>query len=362
MAKKIDLYLVIIILIISFLGLLTFFSASYYYSLVNFQNPYFYFQRFFIRTTLLGIIVFFVGNFLGKNLIKYKKIFIFLFFVSYLTIFLGFLPLFKTQEVARWVNLGFISFQPSEIIKPFSLLFFIFLINGLKKFSLNQKIILFIIFFFFLIIPIFLQPSYSNMIIIGIPLIAVFLRSLKSKKEIFISLIVFIVIFFILTFIAAYFWQYRLERIMSFLTQGKLFNEKYFQVEQAISAVSSGGLFGKGLGKSEIKILGLPQMLTDSIFAIYAEEFGFLGSVFLLLLFFLLILRIIILGKNSGIFEKEAFSIGVSVWFLLQIFLHISSNIGLFIPTGVILPFFSYGSSGQLAIYFSLGVINSFKK
>jgi cell division protein FtsW len=71
------------------------------------------------------------------------------------------------------------------------------------------------------------------------------------------------------------FWSYRKERFLSFLTKGKVYEEKYFQVEQSISAISSGGLFGKGLGKSEIKIIGLPQMLTDSIFAIYAEETGF---------------------------------------------------------------------------------------
>ncbi len=362
MAKKIDPTLLILTLALSFLGLINFFSASYYFSLKNFQDPYFYFQRFFFRVIILGISAFLLGNFLGSKLVLYKKIFLLFFFIFYLTIFLGFLPKFRWQEsAARWVNLGFLSFQPAEILKPFVILFFIFLMTGIKKLPLTQKIFIFLIFFFLVLTPIFLQPSYSNVLIIGVSLGSIFLKSLKSKKEIFLSIFILFIVFLVLSSIGTSFWQYRLERLVSFLSQGKVFSEKYFQVEQSISAVSSGGIWGKGLGKSEIKILGLPQMLTDSIFAIYAEETGFVGSLILLILFFILISRIIILGSRTKVFEKEAFALATGIWLLLQIFLHIASNIGLFVPTGVILPFFSYGASGQLAIYFSLGIINSFK-
>ncbi len=360
MAKKIDSPLLIVIIVLSVLGLINFFSASYYYSLVNFNNPYFYFFRFLTKITLAGFLFFLIGYFLGKNLLRYKKIFIFLFLIIYFSIFLGFLPQFKLKEgISRWVNLGFISFQPSELIKPLAILFFIFLMAGIKKFSLLQKNLIFIIFSAFLLIPIFLQPSLSNVLIIMASIGTVFFNSLKSKKEILMSLLIFIIVFLILILISTR-WEYRKERLMSFLTKGQFFKERYFQVEQATIAVSSGGLWGKGLGKSEIKILGLPQMLTDSIFAIFAEEWGFIGSIFLLSLFFFLIFRIIFLGKKSKSVEKQSFSFALAAWIFLQTFLHISSNIGLFIPTGVVLPFFSYGASGQLAIYFSLGIISSY--
>lgn len=362
MAKKIDLPLVFLVFILSVLGLINFFSASYYYSLKNFQDPYFYFKRFFIRITFLGIILFFIGHLLGKKLTQYKKLFLLFFFLFYFSLFLGFLPKFRLQETAaRWVNLGFISFQPAEVLKPFAILFFIFLMIEIKKFSLWQKIFIFLFFTSLVLLPIFIQPSYSNVLILGSSLSIVFLRSLKSKKEIFLALLVILIIFLILSLFGAYFWKYRLERITSFLTKGQVFKERYFQVEQSILAISSGGFLGKGLGKSEIKILGLPQMLTDSIFAIYGEEVGFIGSVILLILFFLLISRIIILGIRTNVFEKKSFSFAVAVWLSIQTFLHIASNIGLFVPTGVILPFFSYGASGELAVYFSLGIINSFK-
>jgi cell division protein FtsW len=353
---KVDKFMLFLVIILSCLGLINFFSASSYFSLKNFNDSYFYFKKFFLRITLLGTILFLLGNLLAKNLQHYKKLLIFFFFLFYFSIFLGFLPQFRLPSAGafRWVNLGFISFQPSEIIKPLAILFFIFLFSGLKKFSLIQKNIIFIFSSFILILPIYLQPSLSNVLIILSSILIVFINYLKSKKEIISSALIFLVIAIILI-LAGSFWGYRKERFISFLTKGKVYEEKYFQVEQSISAISSGGLFGKGLGKSEMKIIGLPQMLTDSIFAIYAEETGFIGSIILIILFFLLISRIIFIGAKSEDWQKP-FCLAFGWWLFLQTFLHLSSNVGLFVPTGVVLPFFSYGPSGQLAIYFSLGL------
>ncbi|GIW67428.1 MAG: putative lipid II flippase FtsW [Candidatus Parcubacteria bacterium] len=355
---KIDKFLLVLVFILSLLGLINFFSASYYFSLKNFNDPYFYFLRFLIRITLLGILLFFIGYFLAPKIHRYKKFIIFIFFLVYFSIFLGFLPQFKLAgaTASRWVNLGPFSFQPSEIIKPLAILFYIFLFAGLKNFSLIQKNLIFILSSFFLILPIYLQPSLSNVLIIFSSILIVFLSFLKSNKEIFITLFIFLILVLILALIST-FWSYRKERLLSFLTKGKLFEEKYFQIEQSILGISSGGISGKGLGRSEMKIIGLPQMLTDSIFTIYAEETGFIGSLLLVILFFFLILRIILIGLKGGDWKKP-FCFSFAWWIFFQTFLHLSSNSGLIAPTGVILPFFSYGPSGQLAIYFSLGLIS----
>ena len=355
---KIDKFILILVITLSFLGLINFFSASYYFSLKNFNNPYFYFTKFLLRITILGAFLFLLGNILAKNLTRYKKLLVFLFVVFYFSIFLAFLPMFRLSSAGafRWVNLGFISFQPSEIIKPLAILIFIFLFSGLKKFNLSQKIFIFTISSLILLLPIYFQPSLSNVLIILFSILIVFVNYLGSNKEIIFSGLVFLFIASALILFGT-FWSYRKERFLSFLSKGEIYQEKYFQVEQAISAVSSGGLFGKGLGKSEIKIIGLPQMLTDFIFAIYAEETGFFGSLILIFLFLLLIFRIILIGAKSNNWRKP-FAFAFAYWLFLQTFLHISSNIGLFVPTGVILPFFSYGPSGQLAIYFSLGFIS----
>jgi len=356
---KIHPFLGSLTLILSLIGLMNFFSASYFFSLKNFDNPYFYFFRFLTKITFGGLVLFLLGNFLAKNVNRYKKIIIFSFFLFYLSIFLGFLPQFKLEgtTASRWVNLGPFSFQPSEIIKPLAILFFAFLFSSLTKFSLIQKTILFILGSLILLLPIYLQPSLSNVMIILGSIFIVFAVFLKSNKELLSVILVVLILGLILILIGTH-WGYRKERFISFLTKGKVFEEKYFQVEQSILAISSGGFTGKGLGKSEIKIIGLPQMLTDSIFTIYAEETGFRGSVFLIILFFLLIFVIIYLGVQSKDQIKKAFALAVAFWLSIQTFLHIASNTGLFVPTGVILPFFSYGASGQLAIYFSLGFIS----
>jgi cell division protein FtsW len=356
---KIDPILAGLTFILSLIGLIIFFSASYFFSLKNFDNPYFYFFRFLTKITFGGLVFFLLGNFLAKNVNRYKKIIIFFFFLFYFSIFLGFLPQFKLPgaTASRWVNLGPFSFQPSEIIKPLAILFFAFLFSSLGKFSLAQKILFFILSSLALLLPIYFQPSLSNVMIILGSIFMVFASFLKSNKELLSIILVVLILGLVLILIGS-FWGYRKERFISFLTKGKVFEEKYFQVEQSILAISSGGFKGKGLGKSEIKIIGLPQMLTDSIFAIYAEETGFRGSVALIILFFWLIFWIILLGIRSEDQIKKSFALAVAFWLSIQAFLHIASNTGLFVPTGVILPFFSYGASGQLAIYFSLGFIS----
>lgn len=360
--KTNDHFLIFLVISLSVLGSINFFSASYYYSLTNFSNSYIYFfDKFFLRVILAGLIIFIIGSLLGRKLIKLKKFFLFSFFIIYFLLILAFFPQLRLEETtARWLKLGNFSFQPSEIIKPFAILFLIFILTEIKRSSWSQKFLFFIFFSIFLLLPIFLQPSLSNVLIILFSLISTYFVFMTSKREFFFSLLFFI-LFLIIIILVGSFWSYRKERLISFLTKGDIFSEKYFQVEQATIAVSSGGIKGKGIGKSDIKILGLPQMFTDSIFAVYAEEWGFLGSLLFIILFLFLILKILSLGLATNQLEKIAFSLGISTWLFLQTFIHLGSNIGLIVPTGVIMPFFSSGASGQLAIYFSLGIINGFK-
>ncbi len=356
---KFDGVILFLVIVLSVLGILNFFSASYYYSLKNFDNSYFYFLKFLTRTTILGFLLFFLGNFLAKKIENYRKLFILLFALFYCSLFLVFLPNFKLpgSSASRWVNFDFISFQPSEIIKPLSILFLAFLFLHFKKTDILKKLFLFIIFLFMLLTPIYLQPSLSNVIIIFTSLTTSFLTFLKTKKEIFTTLLVSFLIFLILV-VFSMFWSYRFERLVSFFTKGKLYEERHFQLEISQIGIALGGLFGKGLGKSEMKIAGVPQLLTDSIFVVFAEELGFVGSVILILLFLTLILMIILKGIKTKSEIKKPFAFGVGVWLFLQTFLHLGSNIGLIVPTGVVLPFFSYGPSAQLPIYFSLGIIS----
>lgn len=364
MAKKIDFTLLFIVCILSLLGLINFFSVSIAESLKNTKFPLWYFFLFVIKVTFLGAIAFIIGFLLNRNFNDYRKIFFFAFYILYISLLLLlFFPWLTIEEATskRWLNLGFITIQPTELIKPFVILFFIYFLNNFRKNRLAHRLTIFIFFLLIISVPILLQPALSNLIIIIISLVVIFFKSLSRWQERLYSLITFILFIFLIVALS-FLWPYRLERTLAFFTKGEVYEEKFFQVLQTMLAVSEGGFWGKGLGLSEAKKNNIPQIMTDSIFAIYAAEFGFLGSVILIMLFLLLIWRIISLGQNSGSLIKEYFSLGVASWLLVQFFLHISSNIGLFIPTGVILPFFSYGASGQLAIYFSLGIVSGFRR
>jgi cell division protein FtsW (lipid II flippase) len=152
-------------------------------------------------------------------------------------------------------------------------------------------------------------------------------------------------------------WSYRLERIKNIFN----FDEKNigYQLKQSRLAIGSGGILGKGLGKSEVKLIHLPLMISDNIFSIYAEEFGFIGSIFLIFVFLILIFRIFNIGINNKNDSQKFFIFAIGCWLSSQVFIHIISN--LLITTGVPLPFFSYGPSSQLALMVSLGIINSLK-
>lgn len=360
---SLDRFLLINVFVLALLGLINFYSASTYYSLIKTGNSLTYFKDFLVKDFLLGFFFFFLGNLLGQKWNKVKSLFFFFFFLTYLFLILVFFPpfSFKAGEAKRWINLGGFVFQPAEIAKPFSLLVLSFLLGANYRSSLKVKIFLFLIFSFLVILPIFLEPSLSNSLILAISLFFSSLVFLNSSKEFFSFFLFTFTLLSLLVLIGILFWGYRQERIISFLTKGALHQERFFQLKQTTIAIASGGLWGKGLGKSQMKILTLPQMLTDSIFAIYAEEMGFVGSLALILLFVILFLRILFLGLNNPNLEKRAFCLGVFGWLVTQTFLHLMSNIGIFVPTGVVLPFFSLGASSQIAIFFSLGLISSFK-
>mgnify|MGYP001770911581 CR=1 FL=1 len=359
----IDKFLLIIVIILSLIGLINFFSASSYYSFVKNGNSFKYFFDFFLKTTVLGFFAFFVGNFLGNNFQKSKPLFLILFIISYISLYLVFLQPFSVQvgEARRWVKIGPINFQPAEILKPFALLIFIFFLSSNPLSSFKAKLVFIFIFFLIIALPIFKQPAMTNLLIILSSLIFASFIFLKNIREYLKVIIFFGILGLIFVIVGSFLWSYRIERIKAFFTGGKVHEEKIFQLKQTTIAISSGGLLGKGLGKSQMKLLDIPRLLDDSIFAIFAEEWGFVGSVFLLSLFLLLIFRIITLAHQTNNLEKKAFALGVAAWIFLQTFIHIISNIGLFVPTGVVLPFFSWGASSQIAIYFSLGLISSFK-
>lgn len=358
-SNRFDTVLLSLIILLIIIGSFFFYGASVIISDKLYHNPYRYFSEFFLKNVLLGFSFFLIAA--AVNWKSWKRLSLVALIIILVLLLLSFLPTFRLpgQPTARWFSFNGFSFQPSEFLKLFLLLWLSFFYLDLRREFKNRfsgsLILIFILGIFSLII--FLQPTLTNLLILW----AGILGGLASQKPSFKELLPFFILLLIFVIIGFQFWGYRIERI-----KAKLFGSDRkglnFQVQQTKLAIGSGGLWGKGLGESQIKLVGIPLMLSDSIFAVYAEETGFLGSFVLVLLYFALILRIIFKGVAVQSEEKRFFAFAFASWFSVQTFLHMASNAGFGVTTGVPLPFFSYGASSQLAIMLGLGVINSLSR
>ncbi len=359
--KNWDRGLITIILILTLAGSLFFYDASIIPSIQIYNNPHHYFYDFLLKNVLTGLLIFFLFSFMSWRWLKkssnyFLALIIIMMLLSFLSIF--HLP---GQASARWFHLGVFNLQPSEFLKFFLILFFSFfyisLGRQLKKRSERVWVAVAILAVISLIV--FLQPALSNLLILWAGVIAGIISLRPSWRD----LMPFFVLILIFVVVGISFWGYRLARLKAkFFSHNSASSAINFQQRQTELAIGSGGLFGKGLAGSQIKLIGIPLMLTDSIFAVYAEEFGFVGSILMIGSFLYLIGRIFYRGLNVASDEKKFFAFGIGTWLSIQIFIHIASNSGLLAATGVPLPFFSDGASSQIAIMMALGVINNLEK
>lgn len=333
-------------------GNIFFYSVSIVKSLKETRSLNTYWWHFFLRTTVLGLIAFFFGFIFGSSWPKSKFLLSFGFLAILITLIL---ILFLQSGSKRWLSVGSISLQPSELTKPLILLFAGSLVANIKNVFGFSFIRMFVFWLpvFLVVFLVFLQPALTNSLIIFISSFVVYLALKPSWQEILV-----ITLLILLLLVSSFFWEYRIERLLAFLQPDT--SEKSLQAKLAQDAVSAGGFFGKGLGGSVYKIIGLPEMFTDSIFAIIGEEIGFVGIVLLLFFYLSLWFYLLKLGRRIEILEGKAFVYGAVTWLALQTAIHIAGNLGLIPLTGVVLPFFSQGGSAQIAILFSFGIIKGF--
>ncbi|MEK7664755.1 MAG: putative peptidoglycan glycosyltransferase FtsW [Patescibacteria group bacterium] len=303
---------------------------------------------------------------------KIIPIFLFLNFILLLLVFTPFMGS-KFWGAQRWINIGEFIFQPSELLKITSVLYLSAWIAS-KLSETKQKdwisivkkgyyniIYLFIPFLIFLtIISIILicQPDITTLGIIGLTLIFIYFSSGAPFWHTALTIVGGIggLLFLITT------KSYRLDRWLVFLNPGADPLGKGLQLNQSLIAIGSGGFFGKGLGMSVQKFGFLPQAMTDSIFAIYAEETGIFGSFILISLFVLfLYLGFKIAKKTDDKFAKLT-AIGITFWITFQAFINISSVAGIFPLSGIPLPFFSYGGSHLINELIGIGLLLNISK
>ncbi|MBI2039002.1 MAG: rod shape-determining protein RodA [Candidatus Niyogibacteria bacterium] len=276
------------------------------------------------------------------------------------------LLLFVTADPIRgatsWFRVGALSFEPVEPMK-------IVLALMLAKYFSRRHIEIanirhIIVSGFYVLIPlvlVFIQPDLGSVLILAALWLAMVLASGISKKHFFaLGLLA------VATVIIGWFFvlePYQRERIYSFLDPYLDPRGGGYHTIQAQIAVGAGSFWGRGIGYgSQSRLEFLPEPETDFMFAAFAEEWGFAGSLLLLIFFGIVVWRILRVGvMGEGNFER-LYAIGLSSIIIAQFFIHVGMNVGLLPITGLPLPFVSYGGSSLITLFMGLGILNSLSK
>ncbi|MBP8961122.1 FtsW/RodA/SpoVE family cell cycle protein [Patescibacteria group bacterium] len=302
---------------------------------------------------LIGIGFYFVFANIGyKYILKFwKYIFFANVFVLFLTIFLGRIG----GGSVRWLSVLGFTFQPSEFAKLSLILSLSAILSKKKDYVGSFKGLLhsFFIFFpfFFLVV---IQPDLGTSLILAFIYVGI-IFCFGINKYLFFSLL------FIFGLALEPGWNllkdYQRDRILVFLNPQLDTLGSGYNVAQALIAVGSGGLLGKGLGKgSQSHLQFLPAYWTDFVFASFAEEWGFLGVVLLLTFYTAFLTSILYILLKSSELSAQILLIGIFVIFFAQFFINIGMNMGIMPVTGIPLPFMTYGGSSLILHLILLGI------
>ncbi|MDI6640776.1 MAG: putative lipid II flippase FtsW [Elusimicrobiota bacterium] len=259
------------------------------------------------------------------------------------------------RGVKRWLDFGPLNFQVAEFAK-FSII--LFLANYLDKNKSKLKN-----FFTGFLPPILIVGLMVVLIIVqpdlGIPFVSI-LTMIGMFFIAGVKILHLVVVFFLSLSGIFYFLvsePYRLERLLSFLNPWKYSTSSAYQLCQSLMALGSGGIFGKGLGRSELKEFFLPEAYTDFIFSIIGEELGIFGSTFVVLAFVYFLIRGYKIAKEAKDFFGTLLGFGITLGIVIQAFFNIAVCSGCLPTKGITLPFFSYGGSSLLLTLSAVGVL-----
>lgn len=348
--QKYDWSLLLLILALFVIGLILISSAT------QFDK-----KRLLIQSVsfFMGLIAILISGLFDYRVLKKYHVHLYIITIGFLL--LVYVPgLGKVQFGARsWINLGFMDFQTSEAAKiTYALAYAGFLDKRRNKLNTMEEILPALLYPVPILLLLLKQPDLGGVIVFtAITLVCLFVAGL-NLKFIVNSIATFalstpIIYKFILR-------DHQKVRIDAFLNPGDPSFEGNFQVIQSMTAIGSGGVFGKGLYNGTISQYGfLPVTESDFIFAVLGEELGFIGMAVVIILFFLFLSRIYSISKHSKDFYGTLITSGFLGMLFYQIFQNIGMTIGVMPVTGVTLPFVSYGGSSMLTTMLIIAVITN---
>ena len=349
--KAVDYFLIIIVAIIGSMSVFSIYSTE--------SGNFSFYTKNHLTRFLVFFFMFLVLSFVRVSF-WYRQAYIFYILgilLLLLVIFFG----ISASGSKRWINLFIMNLQPSELMKIAIIVCFARYYHRIQSSDIQsykyllQPIIL-------LLIPCYLvitQPDLGTAILIaGSGLAIIWLAGLNLKYFIYSGLILLVSLPFVISILK----PYQKSRILTFFNPDRDPLGAGYQIIQSKIAIGSGGLLGKGfLQGTQSYLEFLPEKHTDFIFTLFSEEFGFVGSMLLILLYALLIFRIIRIGFSSRSFFAKLYCYGFASALFLYIFVNIAMVVGLLPIVGAPLPIMSYGGSSMLSIMLGLSIVMSCK-
>lgn len=348
------------ILILLGIGLMMVASAGVVYGQVRFGDDY-YFLKEQLAGLGVGLLLLFICQRIDYHF--WQKLVVPIFLVALVLLVLVFIPGFGTTVygAARWVEIGPVSFQPSEVMKLAIILYLSawFASKGRAKaadfFEGFVPFLALLSVVGFLIIK---QPDTGTLGLIFLVALSIFFASGASIRHItylFLGGLAFLAILIKAA-------PYRMQRFLVFVNPDHDPQGVGYQMTQALVAIGSGGFFGLGLGQSRQKFNYLPEPVTDSIYAVLGEEFGFIGCTVVVLLFLYIAWR----GLKVAAGAPDAFgrlvAVGIVSWIVFQALINMSAITGLVPLTGIPLPFVSYGGTSLAVLLSAVGILLNISK
>jgi cell division protein FtsW len=319
-------------------------------------NSYFFFFKHLIYIFIGIIIIYIFSSSKTNQLFHYSY---FLFFITFISLFLVPIIGVEVKGSKRWIDLFFLPrFQPIELLKPFLIIVISSILCSARSSNLYLKYLLSIVLVSIISLLLIIQPDIGQTLLIVFSwAVLIFISGINILILFGLSIFTFISLAYLIMYVPKF--DYIQSRIFSFFNRD--IGTHNFQSNKALESITSGGYFGKGIGEGTLKNR-VPEAHTDYIISVISEEFGVVAIILILLLFLMLIYMVFKKINYEKDDKTKLILIGCISLILMQTTIHVGVNIRLFPTTGMTLPFLSYGGSSIISISILSGIILNLTK
>lgn len=346
--KKFDFFLFVPAIFLTFFGLFMLYDASSFVAFRDFADKYHFVkeQVFWIFLGFLALILFSKFDYH-----RFYNLAIPILIVAISLLVLVFVPGLGIELLGarRWIDIGFTTLQPSEFVKLALAIYLAAWFSNKEK----GRLLAFLLLLGVVLMLIMLQPDMGTAVIILLEAITIYF--LSGARVLYFAVLLPVIAFFGLLFVKIE--PYRAARLTTFLNFNQDIGASSYHVRQILIALGSGGLTGVGFSNSLQKYAYLPENTTDSIFAIIAEELGFLGATFIIFVYIFIIWRGFYIAINAKDTFGKLLAGGITTFLAGQVLINLSSQTVLLPLTGVPLPFISYGGSALIISLSAVGIL-----